>query len=140
MSAGNPPGTTDAPDPPPAGRPIQTWPRRFANAGRGVLRGIQGQPSFRVHLAIAVAVVGAGFWLQADLVRWCILVLCIGMVLTAELFNSSLEWLARSLTDRQDERIGRALDIASGAVLLAAVTAAAVGILVFGDLLWNPAV
>ncbi len=52
-------------------------------------------------------------------------------VLAAEMFNSALESLARSITSNHDENIADALDVASAAVLLAAVGAAVVGAIIF---------
>ena len=54
--------------------------------------------------------------------------MCIGLVLTAELFNSAVETLFRGLDEPTRERAWPALDIAAGAVLLASVFAAAVGV------------
>ena len=53
------------------------------------------------------------------------------MVLAAEMFNSALESLARAITDRPHPLVRDALDIASAAVLVTALGAAAVGLLIF---------
>jgi diacylglycerol kinase len=62
---------------------------------------------------------------------WCILLLCITVVLTAEMFNSALESMARAITGESNPYVGRALDIGSAAVLTAAAGAVAIGLLVF---------
>jgi diacylglycerol kinase len=67
-----------------------------------------------------------------DAAQWGVLLLCIGGVLAAELFNSALEAMAQAITRQEDPHIRDALDIASGAVLTAALTSIAVGIAVFG--------
>ncbi len=112
-------------------RQPRSWSKKFASAFHGIVLGVQGQSSFLIHLVAACGVVAAAAVLQLPLDRWCLLVLCIGVVLAAELFNSALEWTCQALTDRSDERIARALDIASGAVLVAAIAAAIVGSMVF---------
>lgn len=114
----------------------RSWLARFGAAFRGVAQGIQGQSSFVVHLPVAAAVIAAAAVTRLPLVHWCLLLLCIGLVISLELLNSSLEWTCRGITDRYDERIRRGLDIASGAVLVAAMTAAVTGCLVFLDGLW----
>ena len=58
--------------------------------------------------------------------------LCVGTVMAAELFNSSLESLAKAITDQADHNVANALDIASGAVLLVSLTAAVVGAVILG--------
>jgi diacylglycerol kinase len=62
--------------------------------------------------------------------EWYILIVCITIVLTAEMFNSSIEALAKAVTKEYDPHIGDALDIASGAVFTAVLGAATVGLLI----------
>ena len=100
-------------------------------AFRGFKLGVRGESSFAVHFFFAVLVVMAAVVLGCDRTEWCLLVGCIGLVLTAELFNSCLETLFRCLDEKTRDRAWPALDIAAGAVLLASLTAAAVGLLLF---------
>lgn len=111
--------------------PKQSWPCKFAAAGRGVWLGMRGQNSFLVHLPAAVAVVVAAAFLRVSRIEWCILTICISVVLMAELFNSALESLAKVVDDEYNQRLADCLDIASGAVLIGAVGAAASGAIVF---------
>ena len=106
--------------------------KKFAHAFRGLSRGVRGQSSFRVHFAMAGAVVVAGILLGVSRIEWCILLLCIAGVLAAELFNSALECIARAITAEHDTRVGDALDIASGTVLIASIGAAVSGTLILG--------
>jgi diacylglycerol kinase len=123
--------TLFSPRPPPPTRPKRTWRGKFADAGRGVKLGVRGHSSFFVHFFFTALVLTAAIVLRCNLVSWCLLLLCIGFVLTAELFNSAIETLFHGLDPRSKERCHRSLDIAAGAVLLASVTAAVVGGLVF---------
>ena len=104
------------------------WSLKFRNAFRGMRVGVLGQSSFYMHFAIMAFVFVAAIFLQVSLLEWCVLLLCMGLVLSAELFNSSIEFLARAITDEQDDDIRDALDIASGAVLMAAIFAAIIGV------------
>ena len=106
------------------------WYNKFAYAFRGLYWGVVGQTSFAVHLSLALAVVLAAWALQCQVWQWCLLVLCIGLVLALELVNSALECLARGLCQEHNPQVGRALDIAAGAVLVASLTSAAVGLTV----------
>ena len=69
--------------------------------------------------------------LDATLLEWCVLLLCIATVLTAEMFNSALESLGKAISREPDRQIGEALDIASAAVLVASFGAAVVGAAIF---------
>lgn len=111
--------------------PERSWARKFRDAFRGVKEGVHGQSSFFVHFFIAAAVVVAGVVLRVDLVEWCVLLLCIAGVLTAEMFNSTLESMAKAITGESDPHLGNSLDIGSAAVLVASIGAAVVGTLVF---------
>jgi diacylglycerol kinase len=115
-----------------APRPKRPWSQKFKDSLRGLKLGIRGHSSFFVHFFAAALVVAAAFALGCSFTQWGLLLLCIGGVLTAELFNSAIEVLHRGLDPDTRERNYKALDIAAGAVLMASATAALVGALVFG--------
>ena len=116
------------PAPPPRQR---SWRQRFRVAFRGLKLGVRGHASFCVHFFFAALVLMAAFVLDCERAEWCLLIGCIGLVLTAELFNSTIETLFRGLPDETKKQTWPALDIAAGAVLLASFTASAIGLLVF---------
>jgi diacylglycerol kinase len=103
------------------------WVSKFTNAFRGIGLGIKGQSSFLVHFPMALAVVVLAWFLNCNAIEWSILLLCIGFVIAIELINSSIESLAHALCKENHPGVGRALDIASAAVLVASIAAASVG-------------
>ncbi|MBI3837913.1 MAG: diacylglycerol kinase family protein [Planctomycetia bacterium] len=109
----------------------RSWPRKFRRAARGLGWGLRTERNFSVHLVVAAAVVAAAIALDASRLEWCMLVLCVAVVLGAELFNTAIEQLARAVTRDHNEHVRDALDTSSGAVLLTAIGAAIVGSLVF---------
>lgn len=118
-------------------RPSHGWGDKFAAAFRGVVVGIRGESSFYVHgfftvvVPVLAGILGLSRW------EWCLLLLCITIVLSAEMFNSSIERLAQALHSQPHPKIADALDVASGAVLLAAVGAAIVGLIVLTHRIWE---
>lgn len=110
----------------------RTWRHKFGEAFRGVKLGIRGQSSFYVHFFFAALAVLTGFLLECGWAEWCLVALAIGLVLTAELFNSALETLFHGLDSDTKNRLVGVLDIAAGAVLVASTTAVIVGGIVFG--------
>jgi diacylglycerol kinase len=112
-------------------RSRRPWRDKFRVALRGLKFGIRGHSSFAVHFFFAAAALSAAVALQINAVEWCLVILCIGLVLTAELFNSCVETLFRCLDEKTRDRAWPCLDIAAGAVLLASVTAAVVGLVLF---------
>ena len=114
---------------PPHSRP--SWRNKFKVAFRGLKLGIRGHSSFSVHFFFTALVIAGGIVLQCELWEWCVLIGCIGFVLTAELFNSAVETLFRGLDEATKERTWPALDIAAGAVLFATLTASLIGGVIF---------
>lgn len=110
---------------------VRLWRAKFQDALRGIKLGIRGHSSFFVHFFFTALVLAAAGMLRCSVEQWCVLLLCIGGVLTAELFNSAFETLFRNLDEATKERAWRSLDIAAGAVLLASIIAVLVGALVF---------
>jgi diacylglycerol kinase len=104
--------------------------QKFRSAASGFKLGAREQSSFAVHFAATVLVVLIAAGLRVDWVRWCLLLACIALVLTAEMFNSALEHLAKAVDRAENSYIAVALDIASAAVLTAAVGAAVIGSIV----------
>lgn len=115
------------------GRTRRTWGEKFGEAARGVKRGVRREANFFVHFFFAALVVAAAAVLQCTLVEWCLLIGCIGAVMTAELMNSSVETLFHALDPATQNRTVGCLDIAAGAVLMASVTSAIIGLLIFGN-------
>ena len=109
------------------------WVAKFRHAFRGAKRGIRGESSCFVHFFVAAMVVAGGVALGTTLLEWCLLLLCIAGVLSAEMFNTALERLARAISREHHPDIGQALDISSAAVLIAALGSALVGTIVLGN-------
>lgn len=105
--------------------------RSFGYAWNGVRLALRGEHNFRIHTIAALLVVAAGCFFELSPNEWIAVVGAIGAVCAAELFNSALEALADRITAEQDPLIGRAKDMAAGAVLLVAIAAAIIGLIVF---------
>lgn len=111
-------------------------PGKFRVAVVGFSWAVQRHASFHVHLSVASLVIAIAAALRMELWQWCVLVISIGGVITAELFNTAIEELVRVLHPEQDPQVGRVLDIAAAAVLVVSIAAAVAGMLVFIPSLW----
>jgi diacylglycerol kinase len=116
----------------PPRKKARRWRDKFREAIRGVKLGVRGHSSFFVHFFFAVLALTAAVALECSIIEWCLVVGCIGLVMTAELFNSAVETLFHGLDAECKSRIHGCLDIAAGAVLIAGLTSAVIGLLVFG--------
>lgn len=111
--------------------PHRSWYTMFRDAFRGIREGVLGERSFAVHLPVAAAVIAAAVFFQVSAIEWLVLVLCITLVITAELLNSALERMAKAVTQERNVHVGAALDIAAGAVLAASIGAVICGLVIF---------
>ncbi|MEE3331998.1 MAG: diacylglycerol kinase family protein [Myxococcota bacterium] len=109
--------------------------RRVASFGfaiRGVALMLKSQHNAWIHAAVSIATCAVGFWLGLSTTEWCWIVVAMVVVWTAESINTALERLADAVTTDHHPLIGQAKDAAAGAVLIAAVGAATIGLLVMG--------
>jgi diacylglycerol kinase len=119
-------------EPHPSTRPpslLKAWACRFGYALRGVRIAVVGESNFWVYGLLLAATIAGGVWLHISAERWCLVALSSAMVIVAEMFNTAIEHLAKAITRERRPELRDALDVASGAVLLAAIGAATVGIL-----------
>jgi diacylglycerol kinase (ATP) len=108
---------------------VRRDPIGLRHALRGVATAWREQRNFRIEAALGAAALALAGWLGASLVP---VLLCCGLVLVAEAANSAVEALVDLASPARDPRAGRAKDVAAGAVLLAAATSVAVGLIHLG--------
>lgn len=105
--------------------------RSFSYAFSGILEVLRGQHNFRIHLVIALLAVAAGFILEISLPEWALVILCIGVVLSAEIFNTAIELLVDVVAPGFSEKAGKIKDLAAAAVLVCAAAALVAGTIIF---------
>lgn len=112
-------------------RPPYSFRNRLACAWAGIIQAWRSERHMKVHLAALILVVGAGWWFALDRLEWIAILLVSGLVISLELINSALEETLDHLHPDLHPAIGRAKDMASGAVLVAAIIALGVAGLIF---------
>lgn len=100
-------------------------------AFQGAYKLITTEHSIMVQFAIAVLVTIAGLYFDISLTEWLFQTVAIGLVLSIEGLNTAIEKIADFIHPQYNERIGFIKDIAAGAVFFAALTAIAVGIIIY---------
>ena len=96
--------------------------KKFGPAFHGLVLALH-DPSFRTQCILALLAIGAGIVLKLDGTEWLAVLICIGLVLTAEIFNTAVEKTCDLISEEYDERIRVIKDLAAGGVLAAALTA-----------------
>lgn len=107
----------------------------FRYAFAGLWHALRTQRNIRIHVSIAIGVVVLGMAVGLHRDEWAIIALTVGFVFTAELFNTVIEAIIDLVTEEYHPLAKKAKDVAAGAVLTAAITAVAVGLLVLGPAL-----
>lgn len=103
----------------------------FGYALKGLKHFFRNEKHAQIHLIATVLVLIAGFILNVNTVEWCILLVCIALVLSAEAFNSSIEQLTDITSPEKKPKAGLVKDLAAGAVLITALLAAIIGLIIF---------
>jgi diacylglycerol kinase (ATP) len=105
--------------------------KSVAYALQGLRHLLRSEPNMLIHLLATIAVIIAGIVCELGRGEWIAIAIAVGMVWTAEAFNTCIEMLCDLYTKEQNKTIGIIKDISAGAVLVAAITAATIGVIVF---------
>ena len=100
-------------------------------AFKGALKLISSEHSVMVQFSIGIIMTIAGFYFQISNTEWMFQILAIGLVLSVEGLNTAVEKIADFIHPEFHERIGFIKDIAAGAVFFAAMTAIAIGLIIY---------
>ncbi len=110
----------------------QSFTSTFKNARKGMRLTIKSERNVRIHLLMATLVLITAYCLNFSITRFCILFLTIAAVISAEMFNSAIEFALDSVYHNKYSRmVGMAKDIAAGAVMVVTIVAVMIGVLLF---------
>lgn len=104
----------------------------FVFAFRGIAVMLKSQVSAWIHALATILVCSAGFYFRLTHAEWFGVVVAIMAVWVAEGLNTAIEFLGDAVSQDYHPLIGKAKDVAAGAVLISAIGAVVIGLLVFG--------
>lgn len=105
-------------------------PRRH-EALRGVKLGLRSHSGFAVHIFTATAIMAGAITLNFELWEWAILLVCVGVLFSAELFHSALRSVIGHLDSMPIHERERVEAVAAGAVLVVRLMTVLVAFLFF---------
>ncbi len=105
--------------------------KSFGHALNGIFILMKDEPNTKIHILAAIVVVIFGIFFNINTYEWCLLIICIIVVLGMELINTSIENLSDVTTNKIHPYIKKAKDTAAGAVLVVALGAAIIGTMIF---------
>ncbi len=108
-----------------------TFFQSFRYALEGLVTAVKTERNINVMLLLGAITVVVGALVGLDPVSWCLIVICCGLVIFAELCNTAMETIVDLATQELHPLAKRAKDIAAASVYVLSITAAVVGCIVF---------
>ena len=103
----------------------------FKFAFRGLFFALKSEKNLQIHVIISILVIVAGIFLKISATEWLTVLLCIGLVISAELMNTAIEKLCDFVCQQKNTEIGHIKDISAAAVTVCAIISAVAGIIIF---------
>lgn len=105
--------------------------KSFSYAFKGLVYSLK-QRNMKIIFSVAILTILAAIFLKVNSSDWCILLICIGLVMALEMMNSAIEGIVDLISPDYNEKAGRIKDMAAGAVLIASVISFIIGVIILG--------
>lgn len=99
----------------------------------GVLYATKTEKNLKIHLLLSIFILFLALLFNLKFLEYIILAITISLVIAAEMFNTSIEYLVDALIKEESEIAKRVKDVSAGAVLITAFGAVLVGYFVLFD-------
>ena len=103
----------------------------FKYAFDGIFTALKTEQNIKIHIIIMILVIIFGIILNISKIEWIICIILFGFVISLELINTSIENTVDLITVEKNPKAKIAKDTAAGAVLIAAMTSAIIGLMIF---------
>jgi diacylglycerol kinase len=103
----------------------------------GITYVLKTQLNARIHAAFTLAVFLLAGLLKLPRLEWMILLLTVGLVWAAEIFNTAVEVAVDIVSPDYDPKAKIIKDISAGAVLVSVFISILIGLILFGLPLWS---
>lgn len=104
--------------------------RSFGYAFTGVKTALKMENNFKFQVLASILIIIIGFYLKFSYFEWLAIGLCIVLVLSFELANTSIERILDKFSPEYSQSTKEIKDIAAGSVLIAATGAGAIGLII----------
>ena len=103
----------------------------FKYAGEGFISSFKTERNLKIHMTVMALVIILGFVFKISMLEWILCIICFGTVISAELFNTSIEEVVDLAMPHKNEKAKLAKDIAASGVLIMAISSFIVGLCIF---------
>ena len=114
-----------------------TFKRSFLFAVQGFRTAVSLERNVKIMLVGGLFAITVGILLRLDPLSWAIILLCCGMVISAELVNTAIESVVDLVSPEFHPLAGRAKDIAAASVWVLSIVVAIVGIIVYANAIFT---
>ena len=110
--------------------------KSFKHAFEGIWHALLNEPNFRVQIVIVIIACSLGVYYHISNTEWGLLVIAMGLLLTAEIVNTVVEEFLDVLIKEYHDGVKVIKDMAAGFVLISAGVALVILYLIFGRLMF----
>lgn len=100
----------------------------FKYAFAGIIAALKEEPNLKFHFLAAILIIILSFYLNISKEDWLVIIILIGFVIAIELTNTAIEAVVDHVIQTQHPGAKLAKDISAGAVLVASITSAIIGL------------
>ncbi len=105
--------------------------KSFSYAFKGIASALK-QRNMKIIFVCAILTIAAAWGFGVTDKEWCILLICIGGVISLEMMNCAIEGIVDLVHPQHGEKAGRIKDVAAGAVLVFSFISLIIGVLILG--------
>jgi diacylglycerol kinase len=105
--------------------------KSFTYAFKGFRLMLNHQPNFFIQIGITIFVLLLSYFFELTRDEFLWIIVAIGIVLSAEIFNTAIEKLTDLVQPESDPKAGQIKDLSAAAVLLLSITALVIGLIIF---------
>lgn len=100
---------------------------------KGIIYAIKNERNMRIHTVAAAYILVFSLFFDMTIIKYTILLIIIGIVMMAEMFNSAIENLIDLCSKDYNATAKIAKDVSAGAVLIISIASAVIGVMFFHD-------
>ena len=103
----------------------------FKYAFEGIFSSFKTEQNMKIHVILMILVIIFGIILKISKFEWIICIILFGFVISLELINTAIENIVDLITVEKNPKAKLIKDVSAGAVLIAAIASAIVGLIIF---------
>ena len=107
--------------------------KSFKFAKTGLRTVLKEERYFKTGIVVGILTIIGSFIFRLSYFEKAVIILCITIVIAAEIVNTAIEDLCDKIEPNQDPVIGKIKDVSSAFVLVTAIGVTIVGLIIFGN-------